>query len=223
MSNPYESNNIAKPQWLIQTIFDLGRHEGFRPYAYPDPLSKLGRKYSLRKWNWGYEPGDVILARLGEKEEDGRPWTVGHGFTKNVRPNTRITLEYSLRRLENELLDHLPVLDKLIPEWKLMPLVIKTVLANMAYNLGYERLSKFAPTLALFKAGDYRGAGARLKKSAWYKQTGVRAQELIKRLETGQIEKKYLVVADQPPLPDFSNVTGRVTSTEDIIGDDKDE
>lgn len=184
----------GKPAWLVQTLADLERHESFRQFAYPDPLSVLGKKYQGRQWNWGFEPGDILLERYKEEEKDGRPWTVGHGFTKGVKPSSRISKQKSTEQLEDELLEHVKCLDDLVPGWELAPLYVSTVLANMAYNLGAERLSKFAPTLELFKKGMYEDAAKRLRKSLWFKQTKTRAEELCQRLENHRIEPRHLVV-----------------------------
>lgn len=183
--------NFGVPKWRKQTLEDLKRHEGFRKYAYPDPLSRLYRKYP--KAPWGFDRGDALLALYGESEASGRPWTVGYGFTHGVTPRTIITKEQAARKLEQELTEHLTVLDKLIPSWKTMPDYVKTVLANMAYNMGYDTLKDFRPTLSVFEAGDYPRAGRRLRNTLWYKQVGYRAEELIRRLETGEIEKQHRV------------------------------
>lgn len=181
------------PAWLAQTVADLQRHEGFREFAYPDPLSVLGRKYKDRKYGWGFMPGDVLLAKYGESEKDGRPWTCGYGFTKGVKPSTRINKQYADNMLIGLTQDHVKLLDRIVSSWRNMPLVPQTVLANLSYNLG-TRLIPFGPTLALFEKGDYAGAAARLRRTAWFKQVGHRAEELCKRLETGVIEPQHKVV-----------------------------
>lgn len=180
---------MGKPKWLTQSLADIARHEGFREFAYPDPLSKLAKV----KAKWGFEPAEVIIARLGLNPTDGAPWTVGHGFTRGVTFKHRISLEQSLKLLEKEIIVHNAVLDKIIPEWKAMPVHVQTVLVNMAFNMG-NRLAQFKPTLALFKAGNYAAAGTRLQGSLWYKQVGGRAKELVERLKTGKIQDKYKVI-----------------------------
>ena len=93
---------MAQPPWLKQTVADLDRHEGFREFAYPDPLSALARQYPARKHGWGKRPASVIAAELGLTTADldkGRPWTVGHGFTHRVTPNSSIKKEASMHRL----------------------------------------------------------------------------------------------------------------------------
>jgi lysozyme len=191
-----------KQDWLIQSESDLARHEGFREFAYPDPLSKLGKRYKGKNVGWGFVPGDMLLVKLGEKESDGMPWTYGFGFTRNVRPSSRIPLSLASRKLEDEILVHTKILDRLIPSWIKQPLVPKTVLVNLAYNLG-NRLEQFHNTLKYFAEGQYHLAARNLSQSLWYKQVGDRAEELVLRLQTGRIPTEYLVVAKPP---DFANV-----------------
>lgn len=188
------SLNYSKPQWLVQTLADLERHEGFRQFAYPDPRSLLARKYKERKWSWGFERGDVLLARYGESERDGRPWTYGHGFTHGVTPASSISLSQSRRKLEPEVIDHVKGLDVLIPSWRTMPVFAQTVLANMIFNLGYVKMKAFAPTLHQFALGNYSTAADRLTRTAWYKQVGSRSKELVTRLYTRSIDPKHKVI-----------------------------
>lgn len=213
--------NIAKPAWRIQTLFDLARHEGFRPWPYPDPLSRIGRLYGSAKYRWGFKPPRLILAELGLDAKDGKPWTNGFGETYNITPDTpEVSREYSMKHLENRLMEHVVGLDKLVPGWRSKyPVVVQTVLANLIYNLGQERLGKFVNTLNLIRTGQYKEAADNLVKSAWHKQVGERALELEQRLRTGRIEPKHLVIAlkdDYEVKPDFTNVEGRVTSTEEF-------
>jgi len=182
---------------MPQAIADLERHEGYREYAYPDALSEWGRKFPMWKHNWGRRPASVIMAELGLDVKDvakGAPWTVGFGFTKGVKHTSRTTRGESRQRLKNEIIEHVKGLDVLVPGWRTEhSIVVQSVLVNLIYNLGQLRLSKFAPTLALFKTKDYAGAAARLRNTAWYKQVGLRSIELVERLETGRIRPEHLV------------------------------
>lgn len=181
-----------KEDWFVQTVADLKRHEGFRQYAYPDPLSELGKKYKHLKW--GFRPAHQILTEIGEFPYKGNPWTVGYGFTNGVTHNTSTTEVIASRRLEGEVTEHVRALDLLVKGWRDMPTYVKTVLANLAFNLGYQRLKPFRPTLDLFEKGDYKGAASRLRNTLWFKQVGARARELVERLETGKIQEQYKVI-----------------------------
>lgn len=178
----------AEPLWLKQVRTDLARHEGFREFAYPDPRSKLAKV----KAKWGFEPAEIILARLGLSEKDGRPWTVGYGFTRNVRPTHRINRQAADNMLRDEIIRHLYIVDRAVPNWKQLPLFAQTVLVNLAYNLG-ERLFQFEPTMKLFREGKFKEAAARLRRTAWYRQVGSRSKELVERLEIEDIQERYKV------------------------------
>lgn len=193
----------AKPRWLVQAHADLQRHEGFREFAYPDPLSPMGR---MNYKEAGFISGRELMQKYGWKEADGAPWTVGYGFTQGVTPDSIITKELADQKLYTVIYEHLSVLDNLIPSWIVLPMFAQTVLISLAFNLGYNRLRLFAPTLEKFKEEKWQEAARRLENTAWYKQTGTRARELVCRLKREQIQPKYLV-------PDFSGVSVSVDTT----------
>lgn len=185
------------PPWMHQVLADLERHEGYREYAYPDPLSEWAKLYPAYKHRWGFRPASVIMKELGLNEKDvrkGAPWTVGIGFTHGVTHTSRTTRAESYERLKKEVIDHAKGLDSLLPGWREEhDIVVQTVLVNMIFNLGKTKLSAFAPTLALIKKKDYKGAAARIRRTPYFKQVGARAEELMRRLETGTIDPKYKI------------------------------
>lgn len=190
MKEVFRMNDIiCRPQWLVQSHADLKRHEGFRPYAYPDPLSPLGQKYGSK---FGYKPARDVLSSLKANAKDGAPWTVGYGFTgKDVTPDTKISQEDADEKLYVEIMEHSHGLDKLVPKWGDAPLYVQTVLVNLIFNMGTNGLSKFNNTLKMFNAGDYKGAAENLTKSLWFKQVGERAKELTSRLVAGVIPDRF--------------------------------
>lgn len=183
---------MCKPDWLIQTCADLHRHEGFKEYAYPDPLTRLAKQYPNEPW--GDKPAKIILAKLGESEISGRPWTYGYGFTSRVTVDSYITRQQSDRKLEQLVMALWPEMDELLPDWIMKPLFCQSVVLNMDYNLGMDRFSKFAPTLALIKEDRFKDAGDRLTHSLWYTQVGSRGKELVARLRNQKIEPEHLVI-----------------------------
>lgn len=183
---------ICRPKWLEQAHADLKRHEGFRPYAYPDPLSPLGQKHGSK---FGYKPARDVLATLGKDASlKAGPWTVGYGFTgADVTPDTHMTQEQADERLYVEIMEHSHGLDKLVPDWGNSPLYVQTVLVNLIFNMGTAGLGKFTNTLKYFNAGEYAKAAVNLTKSLWYQQVGSRAKELTSRLTTGLIPDSFKV------------------------------
>lgn len=63
--------------------------------------------------------------------------------------------------------------------------VRQSVIVNMAFNLGYKRLSKFSQMLMAVKDGDYRKARAAMMDSKWATQVKGRAEELADLMEKG--------------------------------------
>lgn len=187
----------SDPLWMKQVLSDLERHESYREYAYPDPLSQWGKMYPAKVHKWGFRPASVIMAELGlsiSNAGKGAPWTVGIGFTHGVKYTSRTTRAQSYQRLRQEVIDHAVGLDHLIAGWRKEHNVpIQTVLVNMIYNMGTTRLSKFAPTLSLIAGKKYKEAADRIRKTAYFRQTGSRAKELVERLETAKIQDKYKI------------------------------
>lgn len=61
----------------------------------------------------------------------------------------------------------------------------KAVIVNMAFNLGYARLSRFTAMLGALKAGRYQDAAREMRNSAWATQVKGRAEELAGLMEKG--------------------------------------
>jgi len=61
----------------------------------------------------------------------------------------------------------------------------KAVMVNMAFNLGYARLSRFSAMLGALKNGRYQDAAREMRNSAWATQVKGRAEELAVLMERG--------------------------------------
>jgi len=72
---------------------------------------------------------------------------------------------------------------KLHDGWDGYPEEVKQVVANMMFNMGLTRLSKFNKHNAALQCGDWKGAAIEGRDSRWYKQVTNRAERLMKRLE----------------------------------------
>lgn len=67
--------------------------------------------------------------------------------------------------------------------WEDFPGEVKEILANMMFNLGRPRLSKFKKFNSAILEGDWAGAAPEGRDSLWWKQVGNRAERLMVRLE----------------------------------------
>ena len=72
---------------------------------------------------------------------------------------------------------------KLHPAWSGYPEEVKQVVANMMFNMGLTRLSKFNKHNAALQSGDWKEAAVEGRDSRWYKQVTNRAERLMARLE----------------------------------------
>ena len=188
MAIPYL--HTAETKLMLQVKKDLSRHEAFREYAYPDPLSPMGKKY--RGWNWGKVAARELLGRIaGFKVEDGNPWTYGYGFTHNVTCDSRIQPVAAERQLESLILEMNLVLGETFSWYKASSFITKTILINMAFNMGLSKLKGFKNTLEFIRKNDYENAARNMQLSLWYTQTGSRARELVERMRTQTIEPQY--------------------------------
>ena len=72
---------------------------------------------------------------------------------------------------------------KLHDGWDGYPQEVKQVIANMMFNMGLTRLSKFKNHNAALQSGDWKEAAKEGRDSKWYTQVTNRAERLMKRLE----------------------------------------
>jgi lysozyme len=141
---------------------DIGRDEGLRLHAYPDP------------------------------DTGAEPWTVGYGCTgPNIGPETIWTtaqaeaaLSQGIARVERQL-------DHLLPWWREANDARQDVLVNMAYNLGVQGLLGFHAFLAAAQAGRHDAAAADLlitggRPTRWARQVHGRAARLARQWRDGQ-------------------------------------
>ena len=64
-----------------------------------------------------------------------------------------------------------------------LPEEAQQVIANMMFNMGLTRLSKFRKHNAALQCGDWSEAAVEGRDSRWYKQVTNRAERLMVRLE----------------------------------------
>ena len=76
-------------------------------------------------------------------------------------------------------------LDKNLQWWRGLNDTRQRVLANMCFNLGYPRLSKFKKFLAAAKDEDWETAAAEMMDSKWATQVGDRAVRLREKMLNG--------------------------------------
>ena len=72
---------------------------------------------------------------------------------------------------------------KVYDDWEAMPETVKRICANMMFNLGYPRYSKFKKKIQAVKDGDWFEASVQMTDSRWYRQVPNRAKRLVERMK----------------------------------------
>jgi lysozyme len=82
-----------------------------------------------------------------------------------------------------------------VETWGNLSDVRKRACADLCYNMGEGRLSKFVRFIAAMKAGNYDAAGASLRDSLWFKQVGLRGPKIIamivQNIDPNGCDKKF--------------------------------
>ena len=68
-----------------------------------------------------------------------------------------------------------------------LPEKVQHIIANMMFNMGRPRLSRFHKMKRAVDAGDWEEAGNQMKDSRWYDQVTTRAERLVKRMKAIQV------------------------------------
>jgi lysozyme len=72
---------------------------------------------------------------------------------------------------------------RLFDDWDKLPQEVQLITANMMFNMGRPRLSKFKKMIQAIRDGDWIEAGNQMQDSRWYKQVTNRADRLISRMK----------------------------------------
>ena len=68
------------------------------------------------------------------------------------------------------------------PDFNELPEEVQQIIANMMFNLGRPRLSKFKGMKRGVDNQDWNGAADEMVDSRWYRQVGRRAERLVERM-----------------------------------------
>lgn len=97
---------------------------------------------------------------------------------------TPITEDRMIELFEADVQSVLDDCAKLYPDFDDLPEEVQLIVANMMFNMGYTRLSKFKMMKAAVDDGDYKEAAVQMADSAWARQVPNRANRLIARMES---------------------------------------
>ena len=72
--------------------------------------------------------------------------------------------------------------EQLYPDFNDLPEEVQRIIANMMFNMGRPRLSKFKGMKAGVDARDWQKAADEMVDSRWYRQVTNRAERLVERM-----------------------------------------
>ena len=112
---------------------------------------------------------------------------IGHLIRKNdpeygLEVGAAVSSERVLEAFEEDIQVVLDDCENLYQDFGDLPEEVQMIIANMMFNLGYPRLSKFKGMKAGVDARDSQKAADEMVDSRWYKQVTNRAERLVQRM-----------------------------------------
>lgn len=113
---------------------------------------------------------------------------IGHLVTESdpehgQEVGTPVSEDRVIEAFESDLESVLSDCSRLYPDFESLPEEAQQIIANMMFNLGYPRLSKFKNMKACVDQKDWMGAGDEMMDSRWYNQVPNRAGRLVNRMK----------------------------------------
>ena len=105
--------------------------------------------------------------------------TFGYGFTSLEEDEAELVLELKLSKLRKRIVSYLHNNEISLDSFR------KDVLTDMAYNLGFDGMTKFRKMFEALKDMDYDRASKEMLDSQWFKQVPNRCSLLAQRMKNG--------------------------------------
>ena len=129
-----------------------------------------GVKYEVYKDHLGYDTFGIGHLITASDPENG--WSVGTDVD-----------EYRVQEaFEDDVQGVISDCEKLYVQWEHLPEEAKQVIANMMFNMGRPRLSKFKGMKRGIDSRDWHAAADEMVDSNWYRQVTNRADRLVERI-----------------------------------------
>ena len=129
-----------------------------------------GVKYEIYNDHLGLATFGIGHLVIPTDEEHGKPL------------GTRISEERVRECFDRDVQSVLRDCKLLYKDFDELPEEVQQIVANMMFNMGYGRLSKFKGMKAGVDAKDWNKAADEMIDSRWYKQVTNRAQRLVDRM-----------------------------------------
>jgi lysozyme len=112
---------------------------------------------------------------------------IGHLITESDPEHgkpvgTAVSEERVIEAFEQDVKTTMSECRLLYPDFDELPEEVKQIIANMMFNMGRPRLSKFKGMKAGIDARDWNRAADEMVDSRWYRQVTKRADRLVERM-----------------------------------------
>jgi len=157
-----------KPSINIEEISNMiKKHEGIRNKVYYDTEKKptIGIGFNLEK-----EGAKERLIQLGVD-------------INNVLRGQELTNVQINKLFQDDLKIAISDAKSFLPNFDQQPEIVKNILVDMSFNLGYTGLSGFEDFRKALLNNDYIEASKEMIDSDWYSQVGNRSKELVSLME----------------------------------------
>jgi len=101
----------------------------------------------------------------------------------DLEVGTQITEDRCTELFEEDIKSVIKDCKKVFEDWDDMDEEVKQICANMMFNLGLPRFSKFRKTINNIISKNYKKAAEEMRDSRWYRQVTNRAERLAIRME----------------------------------------
>ena len=96
---------------------------------------------------------------------------------------TPVSEDRVISAFEADVMGVLSDCERLYQDFKSLPEDTQRIIANMMFNMGYSRLSKFVGMHQAVEAKDWNTAADEMVDSRWYRQVPNRAKRLVERMK----------------------------------------
>lgn len=108
-------------------------------------------------------------------------WTIGAGHTNGVVEGQNIDIQTAIKLLKQDIEEAKKNCLKLFKKFDSLSKIRQECLVEMAFNLGYNRLSKFKKTIHYINMDEFVRAGLEMLDSKWHREdVGLRAVRIAK-------------------------------------------
>ena len=114
---------------------------------------------------------------------------IGHVITNNdpesgASVGTEVSDDRVQEAFETDVETVLSDCERLYVQFEHLPEEVQLIIANMMFNMGYPRLSKFKGMKRGVDARDWNAAADEMVDSRWYDQVTNRAERLVERMRS---------------------------------------